>query len=496
MRRRRGFVLLVVLVVVAAAVLAVTGTVFLVRGEVAGTANAGEAVRTRAVAWSGVQAVAAALGAARGEILAGGEPMIEGRFTIWEAGGERGTVRLLPIGPAGRTVVPENAKVDLARLDVEGLVRSGCLDADAAARVIAARDAAGGRPLDLAGLLAHGARPEDLHGELDDEFLASFGASFGDVESGDEEAATAARDAALDIARGTARPPRGLAELATVFAFDPPIDAEGTPRILLSGELDSAARGTLDERLGDGAADALARLAADATDEAALLEAWATVRPDPPAWSALLDTVTLIDGGLDEGRIDLLRADEAALRTLPGVTDDAAARIARERDAVDADERRDPSWLVGRGILDAATFRALLPRLATRSLFWRVRVEGRVERVEDGRERPSEAPAASRVILEAVIDLTGDRPRLASLRDVTALPDAVRMLASLPEPEERPEADLTMAEPATPENDETILEPEPLPPPTVDDPEPSMPSEAAPSARSGANGIGRWKRAG
>ena len=87
MSRDRGFVLLVVLVVVAAAVLAVTGTIFLVRGEVAGTANAGETTRTHAVAWSGVQAVAATLGAARGEILAGGDPTVEREFTVWEAGG-------------------------------------------------------------------------------------------------------------------------------------------------------------------------------------------------------------------------------------------------------------------------------------------------------------------------------------------------------------------------------------------------------------------------
>lgn len=490
MSRERGFVLLVVLVVVAAAVLAVTGTIFLVRGEVAGTANAGETTRTQAVAWSGVQAIAATLGAARGEILAGGEPTIGREFTIWEAGGERGTVRLLPLGPTARLAVPENAKVDLGTIDAAGLERSGAFDTDAAARIIAARDACGGRPLDLAGLLAHGALPEDLHGELDDAFLASFG----DVESDDEELAAASRDAALEVARGTSPAPRGLGDLATVFAFDPPIRRDGSPRIVLGGELAKEDRDALDESLGDGAAGALERI--DAADETALLEAWASKHPDPASWSRLLDLVTLIDGGLDEGRLDLLRADEAALRTLPGLPEDAAGRIVRERETVPADERLDPSWIFERGIVDAATFRSLLPRLATRSLFWRVRVEGRIERVDAGREPTAPDASTPRVILEAVIDLTGERPRLASLRDITALPDAIRMLAALPPAEDRPELDDGIAPPVTPENEEPAFEADP---PAAIEEEASgseTPLEPASGRRSGAMGIGRWKRAG
>lgn len=488
MRREAGFVLLVVLVVVAAAVLAVTGTIFLIRGEVAGTANAGEAVRTRAVAWSGVQAIAATLGQARGEILAGGDPIVEASFTVWEEGGERGTVRLLPLGPAARTLVAENAKVDLGRLGAEDLARSGALDADAAARVVAARDACGPRPLDLSSLLAHGALPEDLHGELDEAFLAAFG----DADSDDAELAAASRDAAMAIARDAAPAPRGLSDLATVFAFDPPVRADGSPRIVLSGELDAAEREEIEELFGEGAAAALERVAADVADEAALLAAWASVRPDPAAWSALLAAVTLIEGGLDEGRIDLLRADEAALRALPGLPDEAPARIVREREAVPDDDRLDPAWLVKRGILDAETFRTLLPRLATRSLFWRVRVEGRIERLA-GEGEPT---AASRTILEAVIDLTGERPRLASLRDVTALPDAIRMLAATPEREVAVEPEEESVADFTPENDVRSDVPEPSPTTIDADPAPAAPVEPVPAARSGATGIGRWKRGG
>ncbi len=490
MRRDRGFVLLVVLVVVAAAVLAVTGTIFLVRGEVAGTANAGETTRTHAVAWSGVQAVAATLGAARGEILAGGDPTVEREFTVWEAGGERGVVRLLPLGPTARLAAPENAKLDVRMIDAEGLERSGTFDAEAAARIVAARDACGGRPLDLASLLAHGALPEDLHGELDDAFLASFG----DVESDDEELAAASRDAALEAARGVPPAPRGLCDLATVFAFDPPIRSDGSPRTVLGGELSGDDLAALDERFGDGAAAALGRI--DAADEAALLEAWSAKRPDPAAWSGLLDAVTLIDGGLDEGRLDLLRADEAALRGLPGLPEEAAARIVREREAIPADERLDPAWIVERGIVDASTFRSLLPRLATRSLFWRIRVEGRIERVESDRDATAAAAPTPRIILEAVIDLTGERPRLASLRDITALPDAIRMLAALPAAEERPELESGIESPVTPENDGMPVGPEANSPPEEATTPAEAPAETAPAARSGANGIGRWKRAG
>lgn len=490
MTRERGFVLLVVLVVVAAAVLAVTGTIFLVRGEVAGTANAGESTRTQAVAWSGVQAVAATLGAARGEILAGGEPILEARVVLWEAGGERGSVRLMPLGPAGRLAVPENAKVDLRALDAESLERSGVFDAEAAMRLIAAREACGGRPLDLASLLAHGATPEDLHGELDDAFLTLFG----DVESTDLELAAASRDATLEVARGSSIDPRGLVDLATVFAFDPPIRTDGLPRIVLDGELSDDERTTLDDRLGDGAAAALEGV--EAADEAALLDAWASVRSDPAAWSVLVDTVTLIDGGFDEGRLDLLRADEAALRTLPGLPDGAAARIVREREAVTAEARLDPAWLVERDIVDATTFRALLPRLATRSLFWRVRIEGRIERIDADGETTAGDPSAIRTILEAVIDLTGERPRIASLRDITALPDAIRMLAALPEAEERPELDEAVEPPFTPENEPPREEPASLPPPLDAIDVPAAPEDPVPAVRSGANGIGRWKRAG
>ncbi len=489
-RRREGFVLVAVLIIVSSTILIATGVAFLVRGEVAGSSNAAESTRMRAAAWSAVQAAAARLGAQRSEILAGATPSLEPNFVLWEAPREVANATLLPLGPAGETLVPEGAKLDLGQATSEELAATKALDDELIRRLLARRDAVG-RPLDIDALLG-GAGDDavtmaDLHGPLEELSLGI-----------DEDARVRSGDALRDLLAGGAQP-RGAADLLTAFAYDAPLDASGEPRVALSGEWTDDRRGSLDALLGSGSARLLEDSIKDGKgDEAAILAAWRSKHPDPKEWAIVLDRLAWSNEWV-VGKVDVMRASAAALKALPGVTDEIAGQIVRERDAVPAEERRTAAWLATRGIIPPGTFVDLAPRLSTRTLFWRVRVAVRFDE-EGSREGPDEEgdELGRTMVMEAVIDVSGNEPRIALLRDVSALDTVVQMVLAVPPPEapssdsatssDRPETE----PPPPPPEPESI---EPPPPPSAPEPAPAAQPSTAPSVPH-VPGVGRWRSAG
>jgi hypothetical protein len=77
-------------------------------------------------------------------------------------------------------------------------------------------------------------------------------------------------------------------------------------------------------------------------------------------------------------------------------------------------------------VLTGPQFQGIVDSITSRCLQWRVRVEGG----SGGIGEEARTPARDRVVLEAVIDLSGERPRLAYLRDVTHL-ESVELVESL-----------------------------------------------------------------
>jgi hypothetical protein len=204
---------------------------------------------------------------------------------------------------------------------------------------------------------------------------------------------------------------------------------------LAAKDLPSEEKASQDERLGAGAGAArvwalrpepertLANLVTDL--QAANIEA--------NQWGKVLDAVEVSEDLFVLGRIDISRASEGILATLPGVTAEVASNLVRVRSTLDESGRRDLAWPVVSGAVDAKAFAGFVDLITTRSLQYRVRVEaGRttrsdatgVESDQFGVASSTEASLTDRCVLEAVIDVAGEQPRIAYLRDITLLGSA------------------------------------------------------------------------
>ncbi|RME92068.1 MAG: hypothetical protein D6766_10735, partial [Verrucomicrobia bacterium] len=122
----------------------------------------------------------------------------------------------------------------------------------------------------------------------------------------------------------------------------------------------------------------------------------------------LLDRYTATDQPVLRGLINVNTAPVEVLRCLPGVDDSLAESIVGARIALNADERRTPAWLYTRGLLNAEQFRTLAPYLTARSYQFRFHCVG--YGLPSGRYR----------VVEAVVDVAGESPRILRVRDLTA----------------------------------------------------------------------------
>jgi hypothetical protein len=521
-------VLLAVLVIVGSAILIATSVAFLASGDAAGGENDRRRLAARSAAWSAVQAAAASLAQQRQQMLEGATPRLDAEFTLWESGGETATARLLPVAANGDRLVAENAKIHLRSATSASLVATGVVDEATAERVLARRGAWGGDGarvpsidalLDAASASFDGPSAEEIYGALADLDRRLRAATTEDDR--------AARDLRLEAAAGVgaaASPP--LRDLLTTFGVEPQIRRDGGQRLDIGGEWTDDVRARIETELGAGAGAAIEKALeplANETDPGAVLRAafaaWATASPDPRTWHAFLDGVSVGEGML-EGRIDIQRAPAAVLRSIPGISAEAAERIVRERDVVPLESRRSAAWLVEQGILDRAAFEACMDRVTTRSLLWRIRVTVAIE-VDDGRrsfEELDDADAASGddaafaggEIFEAVIDCTGSVPRIAALRDLSAFSTIVQFLeatsarraadrsseerfeprAELDAPTFEPDSDEPMEEFTDVQQPEDEVESAP----SATDRRPESSSRERVDRAEGRRGVGRWRR--
>jgi DNA uptake protein ComE-like DNA-binding protein len=421
-RRPRAVVLFAVLLVVTLAALAGTTAMVLADAGVSSARTALKRAQTRALAWSGVQAVMQELSEQREDLLLGGTPTLTREWTLFTGDtGERGLLRLKAFRN-GACVQSECGRIDVNTADAAMLAALEGMSQELADRVVQARS---GRsftsPEDL--LRVEGVTPELLYGSAQSEDGADTSRRAPDRDT-DEH------------------PASGLLEAVTVFAFDPNIqggvgdggsDHRGKLRINLNAEWSAALGKAIEDRFGADAAKAIEQFMKSGETykkDADIVKKMRGLNIPPEAWPPVLDAFTTTDEPYRIGRVDLMTANREVLACVPGIDPSAAAAIVEARSRLDEESRLTPAWTVTQGVLTPEQFEKAVDYLTTRSMVWRVRVEAGLTPSES--RRGEEPRLSDRMVLEAVIDLSSERPRVAYLRDVTSLPSALAMYERLP----------------------------------------------------------------
>jgi DNA uptake protein ComE-like DNA-binding protein len=107
--------------------------------------------------------------------------------------------------------------------------------------------------------------------------------------------------------------------------------------------------------------------------------------------------------------VNVNTAPAEVLATLPGADEYLAQRIVDYRSGLSVEEQRTCAWLYTRGVLDAEQFKEIAPHVTTRSTRYEVRCLG------------FGVPCGRFCTLEATLDVSGERPRIVFLRDITRL---------------------------------------------------------------------------
>lgn len=406
-RPRRSFVLIAVLVIVGSAVLVGTSLLFIAQSEAAGAAGAADAAQARALAWSGLQALMSRLQDQRDRILGGDVPVVEREMQIYESNGRIGVARLLPIDDSKTWLAPQAGRVDLNSVDADGLVRTGLIGQDAATAIIAYRNQCPGQVFNSVAELLQvpddAVSPETLYGPMELFDITTDGAD----------------------ATGSAgeRSDAGLDSVVTVFSVDCCVQRNGERRINVNQPWSQELGRSIEQQLGKQVADHVQRaLESDRLERLSkLVGMLRRSQLEIEQWPDVLDALTVTSAAAELGRLDVNSAPREAMLSLPGLTAEQVAQVLSVREELGSDERSTVAWLVTTGIVSPETFEAIVDRVTTRSWSYRVRIESG--------ERPEADQAAaltSRIITEAVIDLSSGRPRVAYLRDITMLEQTAR----------------------------------------------------------------------
>ncbi|MBM3821550.1 MAG: hypothetical protein FJ404_01470 [Verrucomicrobia bacterium] len=123
----------------------------------------------------------------------------------------------------------------------------------------------------------------------------------------------------------------------------------------------------------------------------------------------VLDRLSTTDWVKLEGLVNINTASLLVLKTIPGMDVSLAETILSARKSLPPEKRKTIAWLVQEGLVDAARFKELAPRLTARSYQFEFRVVG--YGVPSGRFK----------VAEVRIDLALARPGVVSVRDLTRM---------------------------------------------------------------------------
>lgn len=474
---RRSFVLIAVLVIVGSALLIATSLVFVGQTQATAAASAAGVEQSRALAWSGLQAVTTRLNDQRERILAGQLALLTTeQLVIYETSSALGVVRLLPsTGPGASeddALAPESAKLDLNTIDANAMVRTDMIDSAAAAVIIAHRDQTPPKPfhslLELLHVPGAHIEPEAILGPLE-ELTPMDDAQLKRGDLGER-----VRSRLAD------QPARCLADVLTVFSVEPALQQNGKRRINLNVKWSEELGRSVADRFGQQSADLLKQIyesGATFENEAKIFQALRFFKTPPQDWPPILDAFTTESGEYHFGRLDINSAPYEALLSLPGITAEQARRIVSVRQELSPQELTTIAWPAIAQIIPPEAYDQLAGKITTRSWAYRVRIAAG----EADAEHP-DGPLSHPVIYEAVIDLSAPKARIAYLRDITLLQDATWLAANAAgDPDEQAQLEAT-------DLDETDLaEPPPTEPASPDIPTSQPASESRPGLR-----VARW----
>ncbi|MBI3869119.1 MAG: general secretion pathway protein GspK [Verrucomicrobia bacterium] len=212
----------------------------------------------------------------------------------------------------------------------------------------------------------------------------------------------------------------GLSRLVTTFSYDLNTDARGRRRTNINDEHDALPATDLPAALTNFVT--LLRTNhfhfAEATDllEASVkLKDYRGIEVEAPSGigkaelPALLDSFTTSSEPQRKGLINVNTASIAVLATVAGIDEPLAEAIVSARRSISPERRSTLAWLLQEDVVDATQFKTIAPHLTTRSLQYSFHVVG--FGVPSGRYR----------VLEVVVDLGSNKPRVAYLRDLTRL---------------------------------------------------------------------------
>jgi len=419
---RRSFVLIAVLVIVGSALLVATSLLYVAQSEAAGASGTADAAQSRALAWSGVQAVMSRLNDQRDRILAGDVPELDSPYVMYETGNRAGVVRVMEMGQPGLKLIAENGRIDVNHVDAERLTQSGLLESAAASSLIAWCDQPPNRLIqsiaELQQVPGGVISAEMLYGSLGDFQITTS-------QSGDTGTLRDSPSASAS---------QGLANHLTVFTAEPNLQQNGRLRINLNQPWSEELARLVEERFGREAADLIKQIYESGTTferDAKIVQVLRFFKTPPEEWPPILDAFTTQSDELRTGRLNINTASVEALQSLPGITPELALQLISVREELSAGERASVAWPVVAQVITPEAFEKVVGLITTRSWCYRVRVEAGTSPAEQ-----IEGPLSNRVILEAVIDLASPRPRVAYLRDITMLEDTVRIAhqASLLQP--------------------------------------------------------------
>ncbi len=426
--RWRGSALLGVLVLVTIGSLVGTTVLLGVDAQRQSTNTSMRQDQARALAWSGVLAAMSELAEQREDLLAGLRPELTGEWILFtDEAGREGVVRLLAVDGEGQELAQsECGKLDINHVTNEMLTGLDAIDETLAQAIVDARPFASVVEL----LEVEGVTPALLYGEAQGE--EGFGGSFMS-----ESRQSAADAQALYSLSGTR-----LIDLLTVYSFEPNVQAglddeqfRGNLRLNFDVEWSDELGDAVGERFGDEAVPIVQQLFEAGTSFATDADVCRVVQQFAPTdyetWAEVLDVLTTSDDEFRLGRIDLNAAPAAVLACVPGIDQDAAEQLVATREMLSETERQSVVWPLTQGVLESEQFIEAVDWLATRSLQYRVRIEGgwRSQRAGGTFDiggpsvsmAVSDEPLEHRRVVEAVIDVASSKPRVAYLWDVTML---------------------------------------------------------------------------
>lgn len=367
-------------------------------------------MQSRALAWSGVLAAQSQLHSNRDAILLGEKPVVQTSWSTPISGGV-GIVRLLPF-TASEEEAPvyvefESAKLDLNMISAESLAQLDGIGPELADRIVGAR-AAGFQCVEAI------AKVEGVT----DEVL------FGPMREGESP-----------VVR------RGLLESLTTFAFDPnravesdfkPSPQAGSVRIPVSTPWSESIGEVIRERCGETIAQAYSKICGGQvaiSRESDLLRAMKAQGVTQASWGVVLNAFSVSDDLFRIGKTDINRASPHVLALLPGLDEESANRLVATRSSLSGMKKLDLTWPLVSGAVDEERFLQLVDFISTRTAQFRIRVEAgvRPESTKDVEVDDTSEQLDRAVVLEAVIDIAGDVPRVAYLRDITLLQTARRL---------------------------------------------------------------------